>query len=93
MRCRPGYLAPPLYWGSGSSRQVPPLRLRTRVRSLVPVTSVALPAAAQDVGEVHETALRESSMYGEAVTGLGVTVQLFLFMVSTNVSWKLPWPL
>ena len=79
--------------GLGTKRQVPPLRLRTRVRSLVPVISVALPAAAQDVGEVHETVLRESSMYGEAVIGLGVTVQLFLFMVSTNVPWKLPWPL
>jgi len=73
-------------FGLGVSLQVPLLRVSTRVRSLVPVKSVAEPAAVQDVGELHETALRESSMYGEAVTGLGVTLQLFLSMVSTNVS-------
>jgi hypothetical protein len=78
--------------GLGVSLQVPLLRVSTRVCPLVPVKSVAEPAAVQDVGELHETALRESSMYGEAVIGLGVTLQLFVSMVSTNGSWKLPWP-
>jgi hypothetical protein len=54
---------------------------------------VAVPAAAQNVAEEHDTELRESSINGEAVIGLGVTVHLLLSNVSTRVSWKLPCPL
>ena len=78
--------------GLATNLHEPWLNVSTRVRSSEFNAFVDQPAAAQNVRELQETELRESTKSGARVSGLGVLRHFPPLKVSMSASWDAPKP-